>query len=89
MISHLFLILFQIQIIQNSEARELYGIKYAIPLIHNSKVYFFGYKKIIYTENLFSFKEITSKDLTNEHLNTFSFYSSSYIITNLIKNLNY
>ena len=81
MISQIFLILFQIQIIQNSSPKKLYGIKYAIPLIYNSNVYFFGYKKIIYTKDLSSFEEITSKDLTNEHLNTFPLYYSSYIIT--------
>ncbi len=81
MISQIFLILFQIQIVRNISTKKLFDIKYAIPLIHDSTIYFFGYQKIIYSTKLSSFKEITSKDLTNENLNTFPLYSNSYIIT--------
>jgi hypothetical protein len=81
MISQIILILFQIQIIQNSSPKKLYGINYAIPLIHNSELYFFGYKKIISTKDLSSFQQISSSDLTNEHLNTFPLYYNPYIIT--------
>ena len=80
MISQIIIILFQIKIIQSAPTK-LYSINNAIPLIHNLELYFFGYKKIISTKDLSSFKEITSKDLTYEHLNTFPLYYNPYIIT--------
>ena len=78
----LIILLFQLTI-QNFETKYLYGIKYAIPLIHNSYLYLFGNKQIIYTNDLSSFKtsNTPSSDLTNEHQNIPPLYQNPYIIT--------
>ncbi len=67
MISQIFLILIQIQIIQNSEPKKLYSINYAIPFMCDSTLYFLGKKKIIFTHDLSSFQvsNTPSGDLTN------------------------
>ena len=57
MIYNILLIFFQIKIVQN--AANIFGninnLRYAIPLIHNSKIYLFGYKKVIYGSDINSF----------------------------------
>ena len=84
MIYNIFLIFFQIIIVQNTAriSRYIYNLRYAIPLQHRNHVYFIGYENIKYSSDMINFNDydIYTGYLSSTTNATTPLYDGTYII---------
>ena len=82
MIYNIFLIFFQIIIVQNTAtiSRSISNLRYAIPLQHRNHVYFLGYQNIKYSSDMINFNDynIYTGDLTSTKEATTPLYDGTY-----------